>query len=68
MHIQQNKKYIVKIPDKINLFYCETKKIIIIKGPQTQRSLKLETKIKITECFYGNHQGKYSITALTCKL
>lgn len=49
MHTPQNKKYIVKIPDRIHLFYCETKKIIIIKGPQTQRSLKLETKLKITK-------------------
>lgn len=47
MNIKQNKKYTVKIPDKINLFYCEKKKIIIIKGPQAQRSLKIETKLII---------------------
>lgn len=47
MKITKNKKYTVKIPDKINIFYCEKKKIIIIKGPITQRSLKIETKIKI---------------------
>ena len=47
MNIKKNKKYTVRIPDRINLFYCETKKIIIIKGPQTQRSLKIETKLRI---------------------
>lgn len=47
MKIKKNKKYTVKIPDRINIFYCETKKTIIIKGPQTQRSLKIETKLII---------------------
>lgn len=43
----ENKKYIVKIPDKVHIFFCKKKKIIIIKGPLTQKSLKIETKIKI---------------------
>lgn len=47
MNIKQNKKYTVRIPDKINLFYSETKKIIIIKGPHAQRSLKIDTKLRI---------------------
>lgn len=47
MRIIKNKKYTVKIPDKINFFYSKKKKIIIIKGPLTQRSLKIKTLIKI---------------------
>ena len=47
MDIKKNKRYKVKIPDRIHLFYCETKKIIVIKNSQTQRSLKIETKLKI---------------------
>ena len=45
MGIRKNTRYTIRIPDKINLFYSETKKIIIFKGPQTQKSLKIKTKL-----------------------
>ena len=47
MKIKKNKKYIIKIPNKIHIFYCEIKKTIIIRGPQTQKSLQIEIKIII---------------------
>jgi large subunit ribosomal protein L6 len=47
MGIRKNTRYTIRIPDKINLFYSETKKIIIFKGPQTQKSLKIKTKLRI---------------------
>ena len=43
----KNKKYIIKIPDTVNVFYCEKKRILIVKGPLTQASLKLKTKIRL---------------------
>ena len=47
MTVARNKKYIVKIPDKVNLYYCKKKKILILKGTVSQRALKIETRLKI---------------------
>lgn len=58
MKTLKNKKYTVKIPDKINIFYSKEKKILIIKGPITQKSLKIENKIKIKE-------NKIEVTSLS---
>ena len=42
------KKHIVKIPKNISLFYSEKKKIITLLGPLKKKSLKLKTKIIIS--------------------
>ena len=43
------KKYEIKIPNKISVIYCNKKKIITIIGPLTKKSLKLKTKILISK-------------------
>lgn len=41
------KKQIIKIPNNIEVFWCEKKKIIIFKGPFEQKSLKIHNLITI---------------------
>jgi large subunit ribosomal protein L6 len=38
------KKYTIKIPENVNTFYCDKKKIITFAGPLKKKSLKLEVK------------------------
>lgn len=38
------KKYTIKIPENVNTFYCDKKKIITFSGPLKKKSLKLEVK------------------------
>nr|YP_009495535.1 ribosomal protein L6 [Psammoneis japonica]AWQ64265.1 ribosomal protein L6 [Psammoneis japonica] len=45
---QFSKKYIVKIPNDISIFYCNKKKIITFKGSRLYKSLKLKTKIYVS--------------------
>ena len=47
MTITKNKKYKITIPSKINLYYCKKKKILILKGAASQKSLKIKINIKI---------------------
>jgi large subunit ribosomal protein L6 len=42
-------KYSIKIPNHITVFYCERKRFLIIKGPLTQKSLKLKVKIELSK-------------------
>ena len=44
-----NSRYIIKIPNNINLFYCNKKNILIFKGPLTQKYLKIKTKIVVSK-------------------
>ena len=39
------KKYTIAIPNTVNVFYDNTKNIIVIRGLLTQKSLKLDSKI-----------------------
>lgn len=41
------KKYIIKIPKNVSLYYCKTKQIIFISNELNQRVLKLKTKLII---------------------
>lgn len=41
------KKQIIKIPNNIEVFYCNKKKIIILKGAERQKSLKISNLLKI---------------------
>jgi len=41
------KKYCIRIPDNVSLFYSEKNKILIFQGPLGKKSLKLKTKIII---------------------
>ena len=43
------RKQIIKIPNNISVFYCNKKKIIILKNSFKQRSLKLKTKIIVSQ-------------------
>ena len=45
----KNKKYLIKIPDNISIFYSNKKKIIIIKGLLTQKLLNLKVEIIISK-------------------
>lgn len=42
-----NKRYIVKIPTSISVFYCDEKHILVIKSIFSQKILQLKTKIII---------------------
>jgi large subunit ribosomal protein L6 len=42
------KKYIIKIPKNLSVFYSEKKRIITIVGPLKKKSLKLKTQILIS--------------------
>lgn len=42
-----SKRYIIKIPKNINIFYCEYKKILIIKNNTQTKSLNLSIKLII---------------------
>lgn len=44
---KSEKKQIIKIPGNIEVFLCKKKKIIILKGPLGQKSLKINTSITI---------------------
>jgi large subunit ribosomal protein L6 len=46
------KKQIIKIRNNIKIFYCKKKKIIVIKGTNTQKSLKIHNLIAV------NHNNK----------
>ena len=39
------KKYIIKIPKKINIIYCDEKNLMIFRGPLQTKSLKLDVKV-----------------------
>jgi large subunit ribosomal protein L6 len=43
-----NKRYIVKIPTSISVFYCDEKQILLIKGILCQKVLQLKTKIQVS--------------------
>ena len=43
------KRYVVKIPDNILVFYCRKKKILKLISPFKKRSLKLDIQILITK-------------------
>lgn len=45
-------KQTIKIPNNTKIFWCKKKKIIIIKGPLSQKSLKIDNLI----IFCGRHQ------------
>jgi len=48
MFTKISKKYWVKIPDNVSVFYCNKKKTIIFKGPLLeQKSLKLKVKLLV---------------------
>jgi large subunit ribosomal protein L6 len=49
MENKVEKKYIIKIPGNVILFYCANKKIIKFIGPFRERSLQLKTKLFISE-------------------
>lgn len=42
-----NKRYIVKIPISVSVFYCDEKQILFIKSILGQKALRLKTKIII---------------------
>ena len=42
-------KYSIKIPSNINVFYCDKKNILILKGSLMQKSLKLKVKIIVSK-------------------
>ena len=39
------KRYVIKIPDEVSVFYCINKKFLIFFGPIKKKSLILKTKI-----------------------
>lgn len=41
------KNYLLKIPKNISIFYSEKYQSILIKGPISQKIIKLKTKIKV---------------------
>jgi large subunit ribosomal protein L6 len=41
------KKHTIKIPKNATIFYCSKKRIITVKGPLAQKSLKLKVKIEL---------------------
>lgn len=43
------KRYSIKIPDFISIFYCEKREIIFIKGPLSQKLIKLKIKLNINQ-------------------
>jgi large subunit ribosomal protein L6 len=45
--IKLQKKQLIKIPTNIKVFWCKKKKIILLKGPTGQKSLKLHKLIAI---------------------
>ena len=42
------KKYIIKIPKKLSVFYSEKKRVITIVGPLKKKSLKLKTQLFVS--------------------
>ena len=47
MQKKAQSKQIIKIPNNIDVFYCKEKKIIILKGPLGQKSLKINNLLTI---------------------
>lgn len=48
MFVRIPKKYCIKIPDNVRVFYCNKKESITLKGPSLQqKSLKLKVKLLI---------------------
>ena len=43
------KKYEIKIPNDISVFYCNKKRILLVSGPLAKKSLKLKLKILISK-------------------
>ena len=43
------KRYSIKIPKFISIFYCEKSEIILIKGPLSQKSIKLKLKLLLDQ-------------------
>ena len=43
-----NKRYIIKIPLSISVFYCDKKDILLVKGVLGYRVLHLKTKITVS--------------------
>ena len=39
------KKYLVKIPQKVNVVHCDQTNIVIFKGPLNTKSFKLKVKV-----------------------
>jgi large subunit ribosomal protein L6 len=43
------KRYIIKIPTDIEVFYCESRQVMLINGPFGKKILKLQVKIEMPE-------------------
>ena len=43
-----SKKYTIKIPSKVSVFYCDKRQIILIKGNLGNKLLKLKTKLLVS--------------------
>ena len=39
------KRFNIKIPSNVSIFYCTTTKLLLILGPYGRKSIKLKTKI-----------------------
>jgi len=44
-YLNLKRKYSIKIPTNVSIFYCNKKKMITFVGPLKKRSLKLEVKV-----------------------
>lgn len=44
-----SKRYIIKIPENIEAFYCDRRQIMLISGPFGKKILKLQVKIEMFE-------------------
>lgn len=44
-----SKRYIIKIPENIEVFYCDKRQIMLINGPFGRKILKLQVKIEMFE-------------------
>jgi large subunit ribosomal protein L6 len=44
-----SKKYIIKIPSKVSVFYCDKRQIILVKGNLGHKLLKLKTKLLVSK-------------------
>lgn len=43
------KRYIIKIPTNVEVFYCDKRQVMLINGPYGKKVLKLKTKIELCE-------------------
>lgn len=45
------KRYIIKIPTDVEVFYCDKRQVMLINGPYGKKLLKLKIKVELCENF-----------------